>query len=249
MIATEALAALFVEVSDTLVVDFDMVDFLQMVTARTVGLTRADAAGLVLADEHHRLQFLAASTESAKTLKLFQLQSQEGPCRDGFRSGRLVIHTNLARATARWPRFAPEAVSAGYLAVHAFPLRHRDTVIGALNLFGAAAGEIETQDLASIEALGMWPPSACCSSGHSEAARRWPGSCRSPWTRGSRSSRRRGPRPDGWRIGGRGLHPDAHPRPQKPAAADRRGPSRRGRPRQPPPAHPLATAIVPMWRN
>ena len=153
MIATDALAALFVEVADTLVVDFDIVDFLHMVTTRTANVTRADAAGLVLADEHGRLQFMAASTESAKMLELFQLQAQEGPCRDCFRFGAPVINTDLSRAAGRWPRFAPEAVTAGYRAVHAFPLRHRDNVIGALNLFSATAGRIEADDLKIIQAL------------------------------------------------------------------------------------------------
>jgi len=153
MIATEALAALFVEVADTLVVDFDIVDFLHMVTTRTADITRADAAGLVLADAHGRLQFMAASTESVKMLELFQLQAEEGPCRDCFRFGAPVINSDLSRAAGRWPRFAPEAVAARYNAVHAFPLRHRDTVIGALNLFSTAAGRIEADDLKIIQAL------------------------------------------------------------------------------------------------
>lgn len=153
MIATEALAALFVEVADTLVVDFDIVDFLHMVTTRTADITRADAAGLVLADAHGRLQFMAASTESVRMLELFQLQAEEGPCRDCYRFGAPVINSDLSRAAGRWPRFAPEAVAARYNAVHAFPLRHRDTVIGALNLFSTAAGRIEADDLKIIQAL------------------------------------------------------------------------------------------------
>jgi GAF domain-containing protein len=153
MIATDALAALFVEVADTLVVDFDIVDFLHMVTTHTADITRADAAGLVLADEHGRLQFMAASTESAKMLELFQLQAEEGPCRDCYRFGAPVVNSDLSRAAGRWPRFAPEAVAAKYNAVHAFPMRHRDTVIGALNLFSTAAGRIEPDDLKIIQAL------------------------------------------------------------------------------------------------
>lgn len=153
MIATEALAAVFVELADTLVVDFDIVDFLQMVTSRTADITRADAAGLLLADEHNRLQFMAASTESVRMLELFQLQAEEGPCRDCYRFGAPVVNTDLSRAASRWPRFAPEAVRAGYRAVHAFPLRHRGNVIGALNLFSAAAGRIEAGDVKIIQSL------------------------------------------------------------------------------------------------
>ena len=50
MIAVEKLAAVFVEVADTLVVDFDIVDFLQMVTTRSADMTRSQSAGLLLAN-------------------------------------------------------------------------------------------------------------------------------------------------------------------------------------------------------
>ena len=153
MIAIEKLAAVFVEVADTLVVDFDIVDFLQMVTTRSADMTRAEAAGLVLANERNQLQFMAASQESVKLLELFQLQAEEGPCLDCFRYGAAVAHADLARATERWPRFAPEAVRAGYHAVHAFPLRHRNKVIGALNLFSTSEGRIDANDGKVIQAL------------------------------------------------------------------------------------------------
>ena len=153
MIAIEKLAEVFVEVADTLVVDFDIVDFLQMVTTRTADMTRAEAAGLLLANERDQLQFMAASQESVKLLELFQLQSEEGPCLDCFRFGAPVSTPDLTRATERWPRFAPEAVRAGYRAVHAFPLRHRNKVIGALNLFSTSKGRIDANDGKVIQAL------------------------------------------------------------------------------------------------
>ena len=153
MIAVEKLAAVFVEVADTLVVDFDIVDFLQMVTTRSADMTRAEAAGLVLANERNQLQFMAASQESVKLLELFQLQAEEGPCLDCFRFGAPGANADLARAAERWPRFAPEAVRAGYRAVHAFPLRHRNKVIGALNLFSTSEGRIDANDGKVIQAL------------------------------------------------------------------------------------------------
>ena len=73
MIILDGVADVFVEVADTLVADFDIVDFLHMVTARTAEMTMADAAGLVLADEHGQLQFMAASRESVKNLEPFQI--------------------------------------------------------------------------------------------------------------------------------------------------------------------------------
>jgi GAF domain-containing protein len=153
MIVIEELVDVFVEVADTLVVDFDIVDFLHKVTARTADITRADAAGLVLADEQGHLHFMAASQESVKNLELFQIQTSEGPCHDCFRFGARVINTDLAHATSRWPRFAPAAVAAGYRSVHAFPLRHTTAVIGALNLFSSTVGRFDAQDIKIIQSL------------------------------------------------------------------------------------------------
>jgi hypothetical protein len=45
---SERLARLFVELADTLVEDFDVVDFLQTLTDRCIELLDADAAGLML---------------------------------------------------------------------------------------------------------------------------------------------------------------------------------------------------------
>ena len=46
----ELLSATFVDLADTLVADFDVIDFLHMLTDRSVTLLAASAAGVVLAD-------------------------------------------------------------------------------------------------------------------------------------------------------------------------------------------------------
>ena len=153
MIAVENLAEVFVEVADTLVDDFDVIEFLEMVTTRTADMSHAASAGLLLVDPHGQLQFMAASKESVKLLELFQIQNQEGPCMDCFGSGAPVVNTDLAYAKNRWPLFAPRAVSAGFRSVHAFPLRHRKTVIGALNLFSTDTGQLDPADVRIIQAL------------------------------------------------------------------------------------------------
>jgi GAF domain-containing protein len=142
MIAVDRLAEVFVDVADTLVDDFDVIEFLETLTRHTAEVSDTASAGLLLADTHGRLQYMASSASSVKLLELFQLQYQEGPCLDCFSTGTAVVNSDLAQAGARWPRFAPRAVEAGFQSVHAFPLRHRQKVIGALNLFRADAGRL-----------------------------------------------------------------------------------------------------------
>jgi len=153
-VSAERLATIFVEVADTLVDEFDLIDFLQTLTDRAAALIHVSAVGLLLADERGRLEFMAASTENAKLLELFQLQNQEGPCMDAFRSGDAVINVDLGEAGAPLPRLAPRATAAGFRSVHAFPLRLRSQRIGALNIFGdAKGGHFAGPDVSIIQAL------------------------------------------------------------------------------------------------
>lgn len=138
-IVDERLARTFVELADTLVGGFDLMEFLHMLTERCVELLEVDAAGLLLADGRGALQLVAASTEQARLVELFQIQNDEGPCLDSYRTGLQVIVRDIsaADAAARWPRFAAAAAGMGFANVHAIPMRLRDQVIGTLNLFGS----------------------------------------------------------------------------------------------------------------
>jgi GAF domain-containing protein len=153
-VSSQRLAQVFVEVSDTLVDDFDLIDFLQMLTMRTAELAEASVVGIVLADQHGQLQFMAASQEDARLLELFQLQNDQGPCLDAYRAMEPVVNTDLGRATDRWPRFAPHAAAAGYQTVHAFPLRLRAQAIGALNIFGTSQEPtLADDDISVVQSL------------------------------------------------------------------------------------------------
>ena len=152
-ISPERLAEVFVAMADTLVDDFDLIEFLQAVTSHTSELVDAQAAGLLLADHHQRLQVMAASDERAEMLELFQVQMHEGPCLDCFRQSAPVTNSDLRQASDRWPVFAPKAVDSGFRSVHAFPLRLRHETIGALNLFGADATPMSPTDVRMVQAL------------------------------------------------------------------------------------------------
>ena len=131
----QLLSETFVELTDTMVAGFDVIDFLHVLTDRSVQLLDVSAAGLLLADPRGELRVVAASSEAARLLELFQLQNDQGPCLDCFRAGRPVAAADLAAEAQRWPRFAAAAQQAGFAAVQALPMRLRDQVIGTLNLF------------------------------------------------------------------------------------------------------------------
>ena len=153
-VSPERLASIFVEVADTLVEEFDLLEFLHMLADRAVDLVGAAAVGLVLADRDGRLEFMAGSNEDVKLLELYQIQTHEGPCLEAFRTGLPVINVDLGEAGSRWPRFAPRASATGFQSVHAFPLRLRSQVIGALNVFGdAVGGDFDDTDVPIMQAL------------------------------------------------------------------------------------------------
>jgi hypothetical protein len=149
----ERLVETFVELADTLIDDFDVIDFLHLLVDGCVELLDVDAAGLLLADQHGQLQLIASSNEQVRLLELFQLQSDEGPCLDAFGTGTRVSHADLTTAGARWSRFAEAATNAGFAAVDALPMRLRSEVIGALNLFRTSPGGLSDVALRTAQAL------------------------------------------------------------------------------------------------
>lgn len=135
---TERLASTFVSLADTLVDDFDVLDVLQVLVTGCVDLLDAAAAGLLLADEQAQLRVAVASSERARLMDLFQIQNDEGPCLECYRSGQPVSTEDLDGEKGPWPRFASAAKDEGFVSVLALPMRLRGQVVGALNLFGDA---------------------------------------------------------------------------------------------------------------
>jgi GAF domain-containing protein len=146
------LSRTFVQLADTLVQDFDVVDFLHGLAVHCVELVDVEAAGLLLADPTGRLRVVGSSSEKVRLLELFEVQNSAGPCLDCYESGDLVAEDDLEQAS-RWPAFQEEAVAAGFRSVQAVPLRLRTEVIGALNLFRSQAGALTSDDLLICRAL------------------------------------------------------------------------------------------------
>jgi GAF domain-containing protein len=142
-----------VELADTLVAEFDVVELLTVVADRCVDVLDVAAAGLMLVAPEGDLRVMASSSEAMRLLELFELQSREGPCLDCFTTGQPVVNQNLSGVNGRWPRFAVEALAAGFHSVHALPMRLRGNVIGALNLFHREPGTMRQADVAAAQAF------------------------------------------------------------------------------------------------
>jgi len=147
------LAHTFVDVADTLVADFDVVDFLTVLTSRCVELFELSEAGLLLADPPRGLRVAASSSHDARVQELLGLQHDDGPSLDCYRTGEPVRCEDLSSAVERWPRFAPKALASGWASVHALPMHLRDDVIGSLNLLRAEPGSLPPADLVAAQAL------------------------------------------------------------------------------------------------
>jgi len=143
----------FVDLADTLVDEFDVIELLHVLTNRCVELLGVDAAGVMLADAHGQLRLAAASSERARLLELIELQNDEGPCLDAFRTGRQVSYVDTSIGPPPWPVFASHARAEGFSSMHALPMRLRRQIIGALNLFGRNPVQLPAEDVRVAQAF------------------------------------------------------------------------------------------------
>jgi GAF domain-containing protein len=153
MLTQQRLVGAFLGLADTLVADFDVIDFLDTLTRTSVALLGVDAAGLMLADHRGHLQLVAASTEELRLLELLELQNDQGPCLDCYRDGQPVVNVRPEEARERWPVFHAAVEAQGFRSVHALPLRLRAEVIGAITLFMVSAAPLTGDDIALGQGL------------------------------------------------------------------------------------------------
>ncbi len=142
----ESIVQFLVDIADNLVDDFDVVELLTKLTERCVNLLGISAAGVMLASPPDELRLVASSSDTMQVVELFELQANQGPCLDAFRTGEPVRHEGLRSGSGPWPKFAEVAVAAGFRSVSALPLRLRDTTVGALNLFSVEEVPMDESD-------------------------------------------------------------------------------------------------------
>src|SRR5436190_4469165 len=115
-----------VEMADTFVDDYDIVDLLTGLTDRCVDLLGVSAAGVMLASPEGSLGLVARPARRCACWSCSSSRPSEGPCLDAFHTGERVAHENLAAGSGRWPSFSTAAIGTGFQSAFALPLRLGD---------------------------------------------------------------------------------------------------------------------------
>src|ERR1700730_12777058 len=97
---------------DGLLAAFDILDLLSELPEHCAQLLDVGPAGFLLADPLRQLHLMAATSEKARDLELFQLQADEGPCLDCYTTGQPVSVSELRGAAPDWPRLVSRAAAA-----------------------------------------------------------------------------------------------------------------------------------------
>lgn len=149
----ERLVDVFATLADTLIDDYDVVDLLQTLVDTCVSTFEVAAAGLLLSDDGGDLEVLVSTSEESRLVETMQLSAEAGPCIESFRTGTVISVTDLEQGPPEWEAFRIAAREHGFSAVHAIPLRLRETTIGALNLFQRKGDALSGRDLRAARAL------------------------------------------------------------------------------------------------
>src|SRR5918993_759617 len=92
----ELVSSAFTRLADTLVDEYDVIDLLDRLVGYSVDLLAVEAAGIVLGDVRGTLRVVAASNDDAQLMELLQLQNDEGPCLECYRTATAVSVPDLA---------------------------------------------------------------------------------------------------------------------------------------------------------
>ncbi|MEU2791816.1 GAF and ANTAR domain-containing protein [Streptomyces sp. NPDC007100] len=147
------IAETFVELADTLVADFDVIDFLQQLTVRCCDIFAVADVAVLLAYPGPHLYSPAPCDPTPALAEVLELALHEGPALDAYRTAEAVTPGNLARAPATWRDFSASAREVGYTYASAVPLRLREEVLGSLLLLRATDSPLPADDLTLAQAF------------------------------------------------------------------------------------------------
>jgi len=148
----DELADVLSEFARTMVTDFPIQRILDRLVERIVDIMPITGAGVTLISASLDPQYVAASNASALRYEKLQSELGEGPCLAAYHTGEAISVPDL-NDEARFPVFAPRALTAGLTAVFTFPLRHDDLLLGALDLYRGTAGPLTPESMSAAQTL------------------------------------------------------------------------------------------------
>lgn len=148
----QRLTTVLVEFARTLTGDFSIQKILDHLTDRVVEVIPVTGAGVLLMDSDTEHHFVAASDDMILGIEALQMELQEGPCLQAYRTGEHVAIRDLAKDKS-FARFSPAAAEAGLGAVYSFPLRLDDRQLGALELYAKEPLDLSDADLVGAQIL------------------------------------------------------------------------------------------------
>jgi GAF domain-containing protein len=142
------LHGLFARFARTLTDGYDLESVILQLGEDICAILGVSGAGIMVEDDDGDLRFMSTSDETLRTLEQLQIELDEGPCLQAYRTGKQVIAADLTE-DPRFRQFGPLAVAAGMQAVYSFPLMIQgDTPIGAFNLYRSTSGPLTDEQSA-----------------------------------------------------------------------------------------------------
>jgi hypothetical protein len=131
--------AVLAAASSAMLVEHHVADVLAHLMADCLAPLSASAAAILVVDDG-QLALLSASTHRAAELEMLQTQELQGPCVETIETGHLSTGVG-DEMVDRWDNVGQAILDAGFVSVHAFPMRWHGQVLGGFNLFRSADDE------------------------------------------------------------------------------------------------------------
>ncbi|MFJ2264017.1 GAF and ANTAR domain-containing protein [Streptomyces sp. NPDC087844] len=150
---------MFLEAADTLVDDFDPVEFLMNLADQAAVLLGVPKVGIVLRSKESAPLPVAASGDDTELLDLLRYHHEQGPWLDCSHTEQPVLAAGWDDIERRWPAVAADLQALGHSRITTLPMRLREETIGGLSLFHdhpvAARDVYLAQSLANMAGISL----------------------------------------------------------------------------------------------
>jgi GAF domain-containing protein len=148
----DELVSVIREFTGTIINPYDLDELLHRLMGHAVQLVEAAGAGVMLAGETGRLEFVAASQERVVEAEERQSRLGTGACFEAFTTNRIVTAEDL-EADDRWPDYAGHVAQLGLRSVLGVPMNAFGQTIGVINIYRERVGRWAAEDVVGAEII------------------------------------------------------------------------------------------------